>query len=186
MKKTCIILFVCLLLFGCARVSVNYQGEVPARIAEVKATYGWYDELPPSSDVRIDNPTIIKFVRDSVDKRLAEMGYKRVTVNDAEYLIAWFGNVEEEVKDVDVVSYYARDGYRYALGARPENSKAGKVQNIFTRGTLILDVLDPATREVVWRGSATNTILEGDKGDLPRIKRYIDTSVAKILETLPQ
>lgn len=183
--KTLTIFFVSIFfLVGCSTVSVQTEGKVPSNPAEIKATYGWLDKAVPSNDIRVNNDEINRMVRNSVEKHLAARGYVRVEPDQADYLLTWFGNITDEVKELSLSSFYARNGYTGLIGTMPENVKGGKVKKVFSRGTLILDVMDRKTQNVIWRGSATNIIQEDmSKG---RKAQYVDASIKKILEDLPQ
>lgn len=171
------------LLAGCGAVSVQTEGNMPAAVTQGKATYSWSEEAVPSNDLRINDAEIANMVRSSAEKHLAAMGYARVDAGEADYLLNWFGNITEEVKEISIVNFYNRTGYAGLIGTMPEDVKDGKVRKTFSRGTLILDVVDARTKKVVWRGSATNTLKE--KMSEMEKARYIDTSVQKILEELP-
>ena len=168
---------------GCAPVSVEHQGQISTENSPVKATYGWLESGVPGNDIRVNNPTIDAMVRQSVEKQLRAKGYSKADTGEADYLLTWFGTIDEEVKEISLVSYYNRGGYVGLLGTMPENVEGGKVKKTFARGTLILDVLDRDDKNVLWRGSATNTLHENMSRK--RIAEYIDISVAKILEKLP-
>lgn len=184
MKKISLLITIVFLLFGCASVKVQHEGVVPENFSEVKATYGWLKNTQASSKIRANNQTIESLIHQSVDRYLQSKGYKRVDADGADYLITWFGKIKEEVKEIAVSQFYSSYGYGSLAGRVKQESTNGKVVKTFTRGTLILDVLDPESKTVLWRGSATNTIQENmSDGD---VEKFIDLSVKKILKTLPQ
>lgn len=184
MNRIFILLVLSLFAAGCSPVSVQTQGKVALDPVKMKATYAWLEKAVPSNDIRVNNQDINRLVRNSVEKHLAARGYFRVNPDQADYLVTWFGNIEEEVKEISLASFYNRSGYTGLIGTMPENVKAGKVKKVFARGTLILDILEKQTKNVIWRGSATNTIQEGMSQG--RKAQYIDSSVKKILDDLPQ
>ncbi len=184
MKKIAIFLVLSFLIAGCATNSIQTEGKVPSDPGETKGTYGWLENAVPSDDIRVNNEEIDRMVRNSVEKHLATRGYVRVEQDQADYLLSWFGNITDEVKELSLSSFYARNGYTGLIGTMPKNVKGGKVKKVFSRGTLILDVMDRKTQEVIWRGSATNIIHE--KMPKGRKAQYVDASIKKILEDLPQ
>ena len=184
MKRLAIFFVLFLLIAGCSTISVQTEGKVPSDPAKIKATYGWLDKAVPSNDIRVNNAEINRMVRNSVEKHLATRGYIRVEPDQADYLLSWYGNITDEVKELSLSSFYARNGYTGMIGTMPENVEGGKVKKVFSRGTLILDVMDKETQKVIWRGTATNTIQENmSKG---RKAQYVDASIKKILEDLPK
>ena len=181
--------FICLLLFAvvlssCSPVSVDHAGQLAPENMEIKGTYGWLENSIPSNDIRVNNAAIDEIVKNSVEKRLSRKGYVKVVPAQADYLITWFGTITEEMKEISLNRFYATNGYGTLAGSMPENIKDGKVRKTFSRGTLILDVLDREGKKVLWRGSATNTLRESMNAK--EVEKYIDASVAKILEKLPK
>ncbi|MEE4243489.1 MAG: DUF4136 domain-containing protein [Desulfopila sp.] len=183
MKNILLSFIIVVFLVGCSSVKVSHQGNIPAENQLVKATYSWLEDNVPSNDIRVNNSSIDAMVRQSVEKQLRVKGYEKTDGGEAEYLLAWFGTIDEEVKEISLSSFYKRGGYVGLLGTMPENVEGGKVKKTFARGTLILDVLDREDKNVLWRGSATNTLHE--KMSRKQTSEYIDLSVAKILEELP-
>lgn len=184
MKNLSLCITIVFLLFGCASIKVHHQGAVPENFSEVKATYGWLKNTQVSSDIRANNQTIELLIHQSVDRYLQSKGYKRIDADGADYLITWFGKIKEEVKEISVSQFYSSYGYGSLAGRLKQEATDGKVVKTFTRGTLILDVLDPESKTVLWRGNATNTIQENMSEE--DVEKYIDLSVKKILKTIPK
>jgi len=160
---------------------VDRQGQMPQT---AMATYSWLEDSEPSSDLRVNNPRIDALVKRAVEDRLQSMGFAKAGAADKpDYLLAWFGTIEEEVKDISLASFYSRSGYTGLLGNMPEEMKDGTVQKTFSRGTLVIDVLDSADKKVLWRGNATNTLRS--KMSEKQLAEYIDASVAHIFKSLP-
>lgn len=139
MKQILLLLLFVSSLTACSSVTVSHQGQIPANDQSVKATYSWLKESTPSDDIRVNNPTIDAMVRQSVEKQLRAKGYEKAEAGEADYMLTWFGTIDEEVKEVSLSSYYSRGGYVGLLGTMPEKVEGGKVQKTFARGTLILD-----------------------------------------------
>ena len=184
MKKNLIVLLVVFFLSGCGTVAVQPNQAALAKFTG-KKTFAWLVDGVPSDDVRVNNPRVQKAVLISVDKNLAGKGYVKSAVNDADLLVSWFGSVDEEVKEIHMSSFYQSYGYSALKGARPESAagKDGKVEQVFARGTLIIDILDPQSKTLIWRESATNTIIK--KMSDAELLNYVDISVKHILEKLP-
>lgn len=183
--KNCVYFFLFVFLFsGCTSVSVKHEGSLKPDTVEKNTTYGWLEDSNPSDDIRINNPTVQKAVRDSVNKHLLAMGYREVAPSEADYLIAWFGSITDEVKEVSLSRFYSTNGYGTLAGSMPEDSHNGKALKTYSRGTLIIDVLDRKGSKVLWRGSATNILREGVKSGTP--PQYVDKYVSKIFKGLPR
>lgn len=184
MKNLSFFIVFTFLLTGCASTQVSYEGTIPGEMSKVKATYGWFRSEPPGTDIRVNNIALDTQIQQAVDKHLKSKGYKRVESDQADYLITWFGSIKEEVKEIAVSQYYSSYGYGALAGRVSQMSQNGTVRKTFSRGTLILDVLDPESKKVLWRGSATNTIKENMSET--ELAKYLDISVKNIFKTLPR
>jgi hypothetical protein len=67
---------------------------------------------------------------------------------------------------------------RYPAGWRGLGTRVVRVP--YTEGTLVIDLRDPATRSLVWRGSASE-----EKSDASRLEGKLDDMVRKALERYP-
>jgi hypothetical protein len=184
MKNFIVALFILFLFLGCSSTKISHQGQLAQEPSEVKATYGWLENSTPSNDLRVNNPSIENMVHQSVEKHLKARGYIKTDPAQADYLITWFGSIKDEIKLISISQYYSTFGYSTLKGNYPGGAVNGKVRKNFSHGTLILDVLDRSGNKLLWRGTATNTLRENMNKS--RAKSYIDTSVEKILQELPQ
>ena len=82
-------------------------------------------------------------VRRAVDNSLSAGGYRKLESGTPDFLVAWQAAIEGKV-DVTMVNGYYGYGYRRwgAWGAGPMDRE-------YDEGTLILDVIDAESRELV-------------------------------------
>lgn len=184
MKKNLFVLMSLFLIFSCAGMTDQPDSKTVAKFSGEK-TFAWLVEGVPGDDVRVNNPRVKRIVESSLEKEMIRKGYQKAGPSEADLLISWFGSVDEEVKEMHMSSFYRSYGYSTLKGSRPETlaGKDGKVEQVFTRGTLIVDVLDPKSKALIWRETATNTILK--KMSDAELAQYIDTSVKNILGKMP-
>ena len=155
---------------ACATMSVSSYIQPGADFAAYH-TYDWgaRDALP-TGDPRLDNnPFFDSHVRASVESQLAVKGYRRVAEN-SDLVIHYHASVRQKV---DVYRVDAEAGYRYETEA---------VQ--YEEGTLLLDVADAKTKQIIWRGWG-QTDIEGVINDQSRMEQRVTEVTQKILERFP-
>jgi hypothetical protein len=112
-------------------------------------------------------------VRAAVEEELAGMGFAVRSEGEADMLVAYHASGKETVVN-DTQDY----GYAYGRWAYTDVS----VQS-YNEGTLMIDLIDAGTRELVWRGWATGTIQDNLSAE-ERNKRIRD-AVARIMDQYP-
>jgi len=152
-------------LTGCSPISVrtDYDEEVDFAAYE---SFQWMPVLK-KKDKRIikKNSFLDRRIRRAVEHELENRGY-HVEVGDAtDALLAYHIVVEDHV----AVDHY---GYRYR-GPRYHARR-------YREGTIIVDIIDSETRELIWRGAASGQVGHPN-GDPEQIK----VAVAKIFEKYP-
>ncbi|MGB3211425.1 MAG: DUF4136 domain-containing protein [Desulforhopalus sp.] len=182
MKKNIIVLLSIFLYCGCSGFSTPFDKATLANFSG-KKTYAWLTSVVPSDDIRVNNPTIQGLVQSAVEEELAKKGYVMTAAEDADFLMAWFGSIDEVVKEVHISAFYRPYGYGTLVGSKPDSVDGDMATRVYKTGTLILDIIDPRTKSVFWRESAVNAITK--KMSNPELSNYIDRSVEKLLERVP-
>ena len=101
------------------------------------------------------------------------MGFEVRSEGDADMLVAYHASGKETV-DTNPQDY----GYAYGRWAYSDVS----VQS-YRQGTLMIDLIDAGTKELVWRGWATGTVQENLSAD--EWNKRIQDAVTKIMEQYP-
>lgn len=160
-------------LAGCASMNVDFysaQGFEPQRYR----TYAWGERDNFSTgDPRLDNNEVFdRLVRADVDRMLASKGFIKVTTGEPDLLVHYHANVTQEVRvrEIDVQYGGCED-----FDCRPE---------VYEEGTLFIDLVDPATNRLVWRGWAEGSV-DGVIDNQALLERQVADAVAKIAEKLP-
>ena len=151
------------LLAACSTLEVSYDYDPKASFTGLKS-YGWLKEpQKPTGDPRIDGNTILKNrIHESVDAELAARGFRKVE-NDPDFLVAYHVSLDRRRSVQTLNSYYGYGpgwGYGYGAAYRP-GYWAGAPETYvyeYEEGTLILDIVDPKNRELMWRGSAQDEV----------------------------
>ncbi|MBW2293170.1 MAG: DUF4136 domain-containing protein [Deltaproteobacteria bacterium] len=159
------------------RVETDYDPETDFGSLQ---TYAWMPDPPAvSSDPLLHNSLLDSRVRSAVDRALAAKGIRKVSAEEASFLVNYYISLEHKIRvDSIPVSNY---GYRGA-GWRGGLLIEARVHQ-YDEGTLILDVVDPQKNELLWRGSGST---QAGKTSTPEArKKKIDEIVSKLLATFP-
>jgi hypothetical protein len=140
------------------------------------ATFGWLPR-PASTSAEplspLDSELGQRRMRAAVERALVGKGLTRADTPDL--LVAVHRTIQDRVEVTDWG--YGDPGYDWE----------GRDVEAYTyrQGTLILDLVDAGTKELVWRGSATTTLDETAVSSPGELEREMNEVVARILETFP-
>ncbi len=135
--------FPLLFLAACSSISTNFDYDENADFSRLK-TYQWL-EGPPQPGFELS----YRRGRDAVDVGLAAGGYGIVT-SDPDFLVAIHFGVQDRINVNDWGYGYGRHGHY--VGGRSVDVYQ------YQEGTMVIDVVDAADNELLWRGSATKTL----------------------------
>jgi hypothetical protein len=177
-----------LAIAGCSTMEVSYDYDPKAKFSGLN-TYDWLDEPQKSTgDPRIDDNTILKSrVQTAVDTALAARGFRKVS-SDPDFLVAYHVSLDRQQSVQTLNSYYGYSpgwGYGYGASYRP-GYWAGAPETYvyeYEEGTLILDVVDPKSKELMWRGSAQDEV--NFKSTPEKAQAQINEAVNGMLEHFP-
>ncbi len=164
------------ILSGCA--SINTGADFPAGIRmDQYQTFAWGGgDTLPAGDPRLDNnPFFDARVRSAVELELAAKGLRHVAASP-DLLVHYHASVRQRV---DVVRADEARGY-----SSPELRASEKVVE-FDEGTLIVDVVEPKGKTVVWRGWS-QTDVGGLLNDPRAMEKRINASVKLMMQRFPR
>jgi hypothetical protein len=159
------------LLGGCATLKVNSYLERGADLSRYR-TFDWgARDTFSTGDPRLDNnPFFENRVKSQVESGLAARGYSKTATPDVRVHIHASVNQRIDVNGLDALT---------ATCDAPECRPF-----VHDAGTLVIDLVDPATSRIVWRGWADET-LDGAIDNQRWMEQRIDQAVSKILARLP-
>jgi hypothetical protein len=167
-------------LSGCAVTDFDHSAD----FAKYK-TFEWGRSQIDVSNPLYDSDLIDQKIRNTVEEEFAKRGI--VSANDQADLTVRFHTFTEERERRS--SAMLHPGYRYfpyayhpfAFGwiYHPYWMMPPRTEQ-YTEGTLILDVIDNKTDDLVWRGSVS-----GDVEDVSRLRKQIDKAVKAIIKKYP-
>ena len=183
-----LIIVLSLVVAGCSTMEITYDADPKANFSGLK-TYDWLDEpQKPTGDPRIDDNTILRNrVHTAVDAALSARGFRKVS-GDPDFLVAYHVSLDRQQSVQTLNSYYGYSpgwGYGYGASYRP-GYWAGSPETYvyeYEEGTLILDVVDPKSKELMWRGSAQDEV--NFKSTPEKAQGQINEAVNGMLEHFP-
>jgi len=147
-------------------ISTNY---LPETDFSGYHTYRWVAIEGPAGAQTIDDITAQQIKR-AVDSQLAAKGWKRTDAGEADAYVGFQLSIEERQH----VNVYG--GWGWYGGASVSESTS-------RNGTLTLDVYDPRSKSLLWRGSASDTLKK--KTTPEKRQARLDKAVGKLLAKFP-
>lgn len=185
--RALIIALAVLSLAGCAtgfRVTVDYDTE-----HDFSGLTGYAISLP--EEIRtVPNPLVLRRVLRAVRAELEDKGLVEVSIEEADILFS-FLTTSEDRSDVRIFySYNSYVAYRACWRCPTvvaEIPATGVERVEFVEGQLIIDAINPATRELVWRGMTTKRFSRDQVSTLnpEKLTRLVNNAVASVLEDFP-
>jgi hypothetical protein len=160
-------LFLGVLLAGCGGPSIHQDYDPKEDFSKFK-TWAWAPTQPqasgPSDPMAVSTLTQERLHR-SVERELTAKGLSQVDANSADFWVQHYAVVEQQI----VVD----PGYDW--GTNDVSS--------YDKGTIIVDLVTPKTKRLVWRGTASD-VVDPDLTPNERETR-IQEAVHEILEQFP-
>jgi hypothetical protein len=173
--KGMLLLCALLLAAGCSSVSVSHDFDSKVDFANLR-TYSWVT-APESTSENVQrelekNSLVEGRVKKAVNQQLAAKGL-RETTQDPDLLVAFHTGVQDKT---DVQSW----GYGYGYWGM----RGGGVSTInYQEGTLILDFIDPKSKNLIWRGVGKKVLSARTTPE--KSEKTINTAVEEILKKYP-
>lgn len=171
-----------LMLIGCAGIRVSQDYDPATHFGPI-TTYNWQSPTQEKTgDWRIDNPLQDARIRAAVDRLLAEKGVNRSTDATPAVLVRYRYVLRPKLE-----SDGAGSGIGFGIGSYGRHGgvafgTGGGVRQ-YDEASLIIDLIDPETDALIWRGSGTQRHTEHD--DPVKATTAIDRLVERILAQFP-
>lgn len=161
------------LLGGCSSISVNHDFDREANFTSYK-TYDWIPQSASAKGLQ-GNTLIDQRVKRAVNNELKAKGLRQ-NAADPGLLLAYYVGVEDRI---DVTDW----GYTYP--GRYPGWYGGRDIDVYhyKEGTLVLDIIDANSKQLVWRGSAQGTLAVNPTPE--ERERKITEAVTRMLANYP-
>ncbi len=141
----CLFLFV-VLAAACASPKVGYDYDHSAQFNAYR-TYEWGPGTSQASgDPRIDNPLLDAHIRRAVVAELRSKGFTPPKQGEPDFYVAYHAGVKDLIKGSSTQNYIgdrAHGTYTTISDIQP-----------YREGTLLIDIVDAASKQLVWQASA--------------------------------
>jgi hypothetical protein len=160
------------LLFCCAVAQaqdVHYNALPGTNFAQFK-TYKWV-EIPGGAH---PNQIVGEEIQQAVDSQLATKGLTKTSEDDADLYVGYQVAVQQE-----------KQWNAFGMGGawRLGGGMAQATSSTINIGSLVLDIYDVKSKQLVWTGTATKTIDPG-KNEQKNLEK-LQKSIAKLLKNYP-
>jgi len=149
----------------------------PSTGQRVQPTFAWGPADPlPSNDSKRDRDAFFRdHVQGAVERGLATRGLVLTSAATPDLLIHYHANVSRRIDPNRVDRLH---GYCVTDNCRPKSIH-------YDAGTLVLDVIDPRTNKLVWRGWARSSVDDMLRSPA-QMATMIDQDVTDMLRWLPK
>ena len=149
----CVCLSFAVLAAGCASPKIGYDYDRSARFTDYR-TYEWGPDAPHTvGNPRIDNRLLDAHIRSAIVDELHSKGFTTPGQGPPDFYVAYHAGVNDLMKGSSTQNYIgdrAHGTYTTISDIQP-----------YSEGTLLIDIVDAASKQLVWQASATT---EADPG----------------------
>jgi len=186
-KKGYLVALFSLALTACSSVSVSTDYDQDADFSELKG-FNW---LPKSAVVEKESAYLNNRIMDvritkAIDKQLVAQGFKFASTADFYINYSITSEKKTDIRSYDNYSGYGPSwGWGVGYGHRGMSLSASTETRIdeYQQGSLIIDVIDPKSLELIWRGVGSKRLPEST--DAAEMDKLVANIVQSILEKFP-
>jgi uncharacterized protein DUF4136 len=165
-------LLLCALLAACSSVHVATDHDPDADFSRLR-TWAWLPRTAPQDPI-LENSLVTNRIRRAIEAELAAKGFRHGE-GKSDFLVGFETASRDEV-DVTTWPSWCCGGFRRRWGAWGHDVTVTR----YTRGTLVVGVLDAASKDLLWRGTASRVLTEESGGE-----EQVSELVAELLEDFP-
>jgi len=186
-KKAYLLALFSLALSACSTIKVSTDYDQSADFSALKG-FNW---LPDSAKITEESAYLNNRIMDvritkAIDKQLAAQGFKFSTTADFYINYSITSEKKTDIRSYDNYSGYGPSwGWGVGYGHRGMSLSAHTETRIdeYQQGSLIIDVIDPTSLELIWRGIGSKRLPEST--DAAEMDKLVANIVKNILEKFP-
>lgn len=187
MKILIPLLTIALTAVGCSTIDVSHRHDESEDFTRF-STYAWMQQAKTPSSIPFDDAAVGNRVKKAVDDQLHYKGFRSAPEEEADFLIGYQVAINHKLSANDVATNYDFNNSKTdpkLIGTVQTDSSARPLTYIRTyeQGTLILNVADAKTKELVWWSSAQAEVDVQDSTEVR--KKRINDAVKKMLNEFP-
>ena len=179
--KTALFPIALAVLAGCSPINVKYDYDAHATYASYK-TFDWYAASKKAQGKAdgVENPIMDRRVRAAVERELGAKGLKMEKAGEPDVLVTYYPVYRHGVaySTMAVGPYWGwRRPWGYGVGT------AFTQAHPFREGSIVLEVVDNKTNQLVWQAVAEGALTGLD--DPEDAEQQVARAVAKMLSRFP-
>jgi uncharacterized protein DUF4136 len=120
-------------------------------------TFTFKDQHRPQGSLLKENTLVDKRIRDALTRDLEARGFRYSPDGQADFKIAYYAR-EREKAEVEGTGYGMPRRWRWGWGPTLWT-------RYYTEGSVVVDFIDPASNQLIWRGRVTDTVKGLDQSD---------------------
>jgi len=168
------------------KIKIETHRDEQANFSALK-TYSWLPSPPSPKLVAPDakgDPTLTQevigpHIITAVDRELAARGLTKIETGEPDVKVVYYANLAVNMDAAQLGSYYQyTTGWGTLVGTYATTST-----EVYERGSIVVDVVSPASNKAIWRGSAVARINRENNLD-KRVAR-VNEAVANMFEKFP-
>lgn len=128
-----------------------------------------------ADDPMISNSIANRAIREQIVKAFVERGY-RLDERNADFAVAFYATAREKL-DVSIWDY----GYPFYPGW-PRGRWPGQTVTQYTEGSVVIDVVQASSRELLWRGEGRAELSDSPEDNVRQLAKAASAIVAKFPE----
>jgi hypothetical protein len=172
--------FVLISLQACSGITVSQDYEETYNFSALK-TFSWKPN-PDNEYGLTDNDLVDSRIRKALENDLLAKSYKLVDSGKPDFYVSYQMSVEQKITSGNLsggISIGRGSGGSYGgIGVGTGNSVRA-----YDQGTLLIDVTEVGSDQLVWRGVSTQIVSEHSNPE--KTTEMVNATVAKILEQFP-
>jgi len=169
-------------LQACSGITVSRDYDQDFRFSGLK-TFTWKSNVNNEYGLK-DNDLVDSRVRTAVEEGLSAKGYDYIDSENPDFFVSYHLTVEQKISSSNVSggisvgrgSYGSYGGIGVGVGS-------GSTVRAYDQGTLLIDVTEAASGQLVWRGVGTQIVSEHSSPE--KTTEMVNETVTKILEQFP-
>lgn len=168
--KACFGLILAAFTCGVARAQDITTNSMPGTNFANYHTYKWVTV----EGATYPNQILDAQIKSSIDSQLAGKGLTKSDSDKADLYVAYQVSIDQQKQ---------WNAYGTGVGLRWGGGMATAQSSTISVGTLVLDMYDPSTKQLVWTGRATKTLDPGANQE--KRQKNLDKAMQKLLKNFP-
>ncbi|MDJ1502958.1 DUF4136 domain-containing protein [Xanthocytophaga agilis] len=186
MRVVACIAFLSLFVMGGCASLVSTQVAPQASLGQYK-TFGWLKpDVKVGSNPLYNSKLLDRNIQYALESELTKRGMVH-TESQPDLLLQYHTYTEKKRQSYNGYNYYPYGGFypfgwgrMYGWGMMPYYGNGYNRSYTYTEGTLVIDMIDAKTKELLWRGS-----IQGNVDNVKRLQQQVAKGVEAIMKKYP-